>query len=248
MHFEECQLHSKVLGRSMNFNVYGHAGRPILVFPASGGSHNEYGDFGMVAACQHWIDSGQIRFFTPDSFDKEAFEANEKSPHDRALAHMAYERFIVEELVPLIYDKTNWSGSLITTGCSMGAYHAMNFGLKFPEIFDTVISLSGLYDLRFVVGDYGADELVYYNSPTDYLWNLADPWFFEKYRQNTYIICTGLGPWEEVDETRKLEAVFKAKQIPGWFDYWGKDVSHDWVWWKKQMPYYLSKLSETGQI
>ena len=23
MHFEECQLHSKVLGRSMNFNVYG---------------------------------------------------------------------------------------------------------------------------------------------------------------------------------------------------------------------------------
>ena len=61
----------------------------------------------------------------------------------------------------------------------------MNFGLKFPEIFDTVISLSGLYDLRFVVGDYGADELVYYNSPTDYLWNLADSWFFEKYRQNT---------------------------------------------------------------
>lgn len=161
---------------------------------------------------------------------------------------MAYERFIVEELVPLIYDKTNWSGSLITTGCSMGAYHAMNFGLKFPEIFDTVISLSGLYDLRFVVGDYGADELVYYNSPTDYLWNLADSWFFEKYRQNTYIICTGLGPWEEIDETRKLEAVFYAKQIPGWFDYWGEDVSHDWVWWKKQMPYYLSKLSETGQI
>lgn len=130
----------------------------------------------------------------------------------------------------------------------MGAYHAMNFGLKFPEIFDTVISLSGLYDLRFVVGDYGDDELVYYNSPTDYLWNLADPWFFEKYRQNTYIICTGLGPWEEVDETRKLEAVFNAKQIPAWFDYWGADVSHDWVWWKKQMPYYLSKLSETGQI
>lgn len=32
MYFEECQLHSKVLGRSMNFNVYGHAGRPILVF------------------------------------------------------------------------------------------------------------------------------------------------------------------------------------------------------------------------
>lgn len=48
MYFEECQLHSKVLGRSMNFNVYGHAGRPILVFPASGGSHNEYGDFGMI--------------------------------------------------------------------------------------------------------------------------------------------------------------------------------------------------------
>ncbi len=26
MYFEECQLHSKVLGRSMNFNVYGLRG------------------------------------------------------------------------------------------------------------------------------------------------------------------------------------------------------------------------------
>ena len=30
----------------MPYNIYGHQGKPILVFPSSGGSYHEYGDFG----------------------------------------------------------------------------------------------------------------------------------------------------------------------------------------------------------
>ncbi|KRL83605.1 esterase family protein [Ligilactobacillus apodemi] len=248
MFFENRYLHSQNLGRDMGFNVYGHAGKPILVFPSSGGSHAEYGDFGMIAACEPWITSGKVRFYTPDSYDNESWEASWKSPHDRALAHEAYARFIIDEFVPLIRAENDWQGGLLATGCSMGAYHAVNFGLKYPTVFDTVISLSGLYDIRFLCGDYGNDELVYLNSPVDYLGNLADTWFLEQYAKNTYIICTGLGPWEEVEETKKLERAFQHKHIPGWFDYWGEDVSHDWIWWRKQMPYYLGKLVELGQL
>ena len=45
---------------------------------------------------------------------------------------------------------------MMTTGCSMGAYHALNFFLQHPDVFNKVIALSGVYDARFFVGDFGA--------------------------------------------------------------------------------------------
>ena len=73
MHFERRSHYSGYLGREMNFNVYGHAGKPIVVFPSSGGSQNEYADFGMIEACQSFIDRGLVRFYTPDSVDAESW-------------------------------------------------------------------------------------------------------------------------------------------------------------------------------
>ena len=35
----------------------------------------------------------------------------------------------------------------MTNGCSMGAYHALNFFLKHPDVFQGMIALSGLYRL-----------------------------------------------------------------------------------------------------
>ena len=37
MHFESRSHWSGELGREMYFNVYGHTGKPIIVFPSSGG-------------------------------------------------------------------------------------------------------------------------------------------------------------------------------------------------------------------
>ncbi|MBI5243061.1 MAG: hypothetical protein HY922_05155 [Elusimicrobia bacterium] len=38
------------------------------------------------------------------------------------------------------------------------------------------------------------------------------------------------------------EARARSQGIPCWVDFWGHDVNHDWVWWRRQMPYYLSHL------
>jgi esterase/lipase superfamily enzyme len=40
----------------------------------------------------------------------------------------------------------------------------------------------------------------------------------------------------------ELKRILESKQIPAWIDIWGSDVNHDWPWWRKMMPYYLSKL------
>ena len=85
---------------------------------------------------------------------------------------------------------------------------------------------------------------VYYNSPVGYLPGLSDPWYLDRYRNSTIIICVGLGPWEEeaIEDTRALDAIFRDKGIDAWIDYWGHDVNHDWPWWYKQMNHFLGRL------
>ena len=39
-----------------------------------------------------------------------------------------------------------------------------------------------------------------------------------------------------------FEDVLRAKNVPAWFDYWGFDVSHDWVWWRRQIRYFVERL------
>ncbi|QOF68596.1 esterase family protein [Actinobacillus sp. GY-402] len=250
MHFERRNHWSSELGREMYFNVYGHAGKPVVVFPSSGGNQNEYANFGMIDACRSFIDRGLIKFYTPDSYDKESWLATWKSGHDMALAHNAYDRYIVHELVPLIRHESQWNGTMIATGCSMGAFHSVNFGLRHPDLFDTVIALSGVYDARFFTGEFGGDQAVYFNSPIDNLWGQNDNWFLQRYRQNHYIIAVGQGAWEadHISDTARLKEAFEAKSIPAWFDFWGNDVDHDWPWWRVQMPFFLSKLEEQGII
>ncbi|MDQ0223069.1 esterase family protein [Streptococcus moroccensis] len=244
MHFEALSHWSGQLGREMALNRYGHDGMPVVVFPSSGGTHNEYADFGMIEACQSFIEAGRIQFFTLSSIDAESWLADGKSMHDKALAHQAYDRYVISEAIPFIKHKTGWFDPLMTTGCSMGAYHALNFFLQHPDVFNKVIALSGVYDARFFGGDFGDDQAVYYNSPSDYIWEQNDGWFIDRYRQSDIIVCTGLGAWEQdgLPSYYQLKQAFQEKNIPAWFDEWGEDVAHDWEWWRVQMPYFLTAL------
>lgn len=244
MHFEHLSHYSGHLQREMKLNRYGHTGLPILVFPSSGGTHNEYADFGMIDACQDFINQGKVQFFTLSSVDSESWLANWKSPHDRAQMHTAYEKYLIEEAIPFIKHHTQFFDSMMATGCSMGGFHAVNSFLQHPDVFSKVIALSGVYDVRYFVGNYGDDSLVYRNSPSQNVWLQQDEWFLNQYREADIIICTGLGAWEQdgLPSFYELQKAFAAKHIPAWFDIWGHDVAHDWDWWRIQMPYFLSKL------
>ena len=125
----------------------------------------------------------------------------------------------------------------------MGGYHAGNFFFRHPDLFDAVITLSGLFQLRKFVGDY-MDDIVYFNSPLLFLPNMTDEKILEQYRRSKIIICSGQGAWEEemVADARAMGRVLSEKGIPAWVDLWGQDVNHDWPWWQKQLPYFLRQL------
>ena len=132
----------------------------------------------------------------------------------------------------------------MATGCSMGGVHAGNFFFRRPDLFDTMLSMSGLFNAQYFFHDY-MDDLVYANSPVHFLSNMPwdHPWK-EMYRQSRIIMCVGQGPWEDdlLWGTRELDAVLTRQDIPHWADYWGFDVAHDWNWWQKQFPYFLGHL------
>jgi esterase/lipase superfamily enzyme len=243
MNVEYHKKWSRQLNKDMAFKVYGHAGKPIIAFPTGCGQFYEYEDFGMVDAVRWFIETGKVQLFTLESVDCEAWMAHWMFPGDRGLRHLQFERYVMQELVPFLREHTGYSGRLGTTGCSMGAYHAANFFFKHPDIFGTVIALSGMYGPQQFVGDY-MDDNVYFNFPLCYLPNLTDPWFIERFRGSEIVVCVGQGAWEEdcVRETEALEKDLYALGVPAWVDYWGYNVSHDWPWWRKQLPYFLGEL------
>ena len=236
---------SHSLNQDMELKVYGHFGKPVLVFPAQGGRFFEYEDFGMVAANQPLIDAGRIKLFTVDSLDNQSWANYSAHPADRARRHEDYDRYITQEVAPFIRSHCGGSDQgIISTGCSMGAYHSANFFFRHPDIFDSVISLSGLYQLSMFIGDY-MDDLVYFNSPLSYLPNLNDPWYIDRYRRSHIIIACGRGAWEDsmLADTLTLKNILESKGISAWIDVWGGDVNHDWPWWRKMAPYFLDKIA-----
>ena len=245
MNIEYHKWWSKALNQDMELKVYGQAGKPALVFPALGGRFFEYEDFGMVQSMQELIEAGRLRLFTVDSIDSQSWANWNAHPAERARRHEDYDRYVIEEVIPFARKRCgDLAQRFITTGCSMGAYHAANFFFRHPDHFDGVIALSGIYRLSMFVGEY-MDDIVYFNSPIVYLSNLNDQWYIDRYRQSQIIICSGQGAWEEpmLADTLALKKVLEEKNIPAWIDIWGLDVNHDWPWWRKMAPYFFDKVT-----
>lgn len=233
--------YSQSLCRDMEYKVYGDGRRTVLVFPSQDGRFYDYENFEMIDVLAPWIDRGDLRVVCCDSIDQETWSDLGGNPRRRIEQHERWYHYIVDELLPTV---RRGDETFIVTGCSMGGFHAGNFFFRRPDIFDTVIALSGLYHASYFFGDY-TDELVYSNSPLDFLrWMPSDHYYWDIYRQRRIICCVGQGNWEEdlLQSTRRLDTLLRERGVPAWIDYWGYDVAHDWPWWRRQLPYFMGKV------
>jgi esterase/lipase superfamily enzyme len=247
MHIEEHSWWSNNLKRDMALKIYGHWGKPFIVFPCSRGRYFDYEGLGMIDAIAGFINGGKIKLYCVDSVDEESWYNFAVAASERNARHEAYDRYIVEEVVPFIRDHCRSPHErVMVNGCSMGAYHALNFFLKHPDVFEGSIALSGLYRLDRPEFQLSAKDLpgVYFNSPISYLSGLNDLSYLEQYRRSKIIVCVGQGAWEHeaIEDTRAVDHLLREKSVPAWIDYWGHDVNHDWPWWYKQMNYFIGHL------
>ena len=248
MKIEYYKTYSRFLNRDMEFKVYGHGGKPVLAVPCQSGRFYEFEDMKMVDVYAPYIESGAIQVFTIDSLDSETL-ACEGDCRARIERHENWIKYIMEEAVPYfshINAKSNGgeSGRFAVTGLSLGALHAATLYFRFPDTFDALMGLSGIYSNEYYFGGYH-DDLTYNNSPIQFLENMSpDHPYAEKYRGGRIILCVGQGAWETetLADTRKMGEILNAKGIPAWVDIWGADVKHDWDWWYVQAAYFLPKL------
>ena len=230
------------LNIEMPLVAYGHAGQPLLMFPTAAADYLEYERFHLVDAIRPHIERGLIRAYSINSVNRYSL-LNEKMPaHLKAELLTQFDRYVVDEVLPLIRKDAGDDARPLTTGASLGAFLAANEYFKHPDLFRGVIAMSGSYDVRsYLKGHY--DDNVYFNNPADYLPNLSDNHHLPILRKADAIyILSGQGNYEAPERSRALSDILNSKGIPHTLDLWGHDVDHDWPWWRKMLPFTLDRI------
>ncbi len=219
----------------MELLIFGHHGAPVLVFPTSQGRFFEYEDRGMVWALGEHLEQGWLQLVCVDSVDAESWYCGWAHPSGRVYRHMQYETYVLQEVVPWVAS-FNGNSFWMATGCSFGAYHAVNFALRNPWLFRRTIGLSGIYDIkRFVDGYY--DDNVYFNNPVDYTAHLHEPDQIAALQRQDIILAVGrddtnLHTNEQLSANLWQHGVGNALRL---WDGW----AHDWPWWHQMIRMYI---------
>jgi esterase/lipase superfamily enzyme len=235
---------SREMGRRVHLWRYGHYGSPLLVFPSASGMAHEWDAHGMVAALGDFIEQGRLKLYCTESNVAEAWTRRETDPAWRIQRHRAFEAYVAGELVTFIREDCRSPDiPIAVSGTSLGAFYSANFALKFPETFRYALCLSGRYDISWLTNGFHSEE-IYLNNPMAYVPHL-DGAQLERVRHNTHLVLVcGQGKWEDgnIEDTEAFASILAAKGISHRHDLWGHDVSHEWVWWKRQVRHHLSSF------
>jgi esterase/lipase superfamily enzyme len=240
----EFELWSDELGVAGRIIVHGTYGRPLIAFPSQQGDVADWERGGMVDAVQWLINEGRVKVYSVASNDTESWFSG-VSLEDAARRHDAYERWLVERVVPFIWEDCDGFQEILLTGCSFGAYHAANFALRHAELFPAAICMSGVYDLSGVAGGERG-MAAYFHDPMAYVGNLHGDHLEWLRRQLTLVLVCGQGMWEDttgsLEGTRRFGAKLAEKGLRHELDVWGHDVAHDWPWWQRQLAHHLPRF------
>ncbi len=234
MHREHVRWHSPRLERDMDLLVFGHAGARAIVFPSSMGRYYEWEDRGMIGALGHQLEQGSLQLYCVDSVDDQSWYANWKHPADRARYHARYDAYVRHEVVPLTQGNPN--PFLMTAGASFGAYHAVTFAMRYPEIVSRTIGLSGLYDIREQTGGY-SDDTVYAYNPADFILGEHDRDRLHQLHRQDIILAIGRddpmrGNNDYFSDRLWQKNIWHALRI---WDGW----AHDWSYWRQMIGTYI---------
>lgn len=235
MHRSYHRWFSPALGRDMELLVFGHGGARVLAFPPSMHPFYDWEDRGLVASLAGHLEAGHLQLFCVDQVDLESWYGRSIPPADRARRYDQYHRYLTGEVVPFTR-QANADPFLIAAGPSFGAYHALNFALRHPELVGRALGMSGLYDIkRFTDGYY--DQTTYFHNPVDYLANEGDAGRLAALRRVEIILAVGrddplLGVNQQLSGLLWQKGIWHALRVWDGF-------AHDWPVWARMLPLYI---------
>ncbi|MGH7282298.1 MAG: esterase family protein [Polyangiaceae bacterium] len=235
--------HSDRLGLDMPIVRYGNWGRPLLLFPTAGSDLYDCERFWLIKAIEHHIFAGRVSVFSIDTINKMSWMDEGLDPREAGRRQALYSGYIEEEVAPHIRRAMeNPTARIAVTGASFGAFHAANALFRRPDLFDTLIGMSGFYDLRPGYTRGVMTDDIYFNNPMQYVKNISDAHQLHLLRHSSIHLVCGQGEWERPEKSRAFSTMLWDKGIWNDLDLWGQDVNHDWPWWKKMLSNYIDKL------
>jgi esterase/lipase superfamily enzyme len=226
---------SAALGRDMELLVFGAHGTPVIVFPTSMGRFYQWEDFGMIAHLERRIEDGLLQLWCVDTVDVESFYNKQVSGQERARRHLAYDRYVAEEVVLAIHSE-NRDPRLELVGASFGAFHAVALATRHPGIANRTIGLSGAYDAAKWL-DGMREEDAYFANPLAFLPGLADEQLLGPLRGTEFVIATGIDD-PNVGGSRQIVTTLQEKGVPAALHLWN-GWAHDWPFWKEMVDTFL---------
>jgi len=246
MQEHRVELPAPAIGGTGSVICYGHYGRPVLVFPSESGHAYDFAGNGMIDAVADLVEAGRVKLYCVDSYDASSWSATDLPLEERARRHGAYESWIVEQVVPHISADSGGAGDIATAGCSMGAYHALNFAFRRADLFPLAMCFSGSYDPSHWHGWGERGDATYFNNPMDYVANLHGDHLDWLRGRLSVLLVVGQGQWEDttgaLDSTRALAGLLAGKQLRYELDLWGYDTPHDWPSWRAQFAKHLPRF------
>ena len=220
---------------------YGTWGRPLLFLPTAQADYLEYERFWLIKSLEPAILEGRVQVFSVNSINPHAWMNRKVSIPDAARRQAQYSGYLEEEVVPHIRRCLGSPSVRVgISGASFGAFYAANAFFRRPDLFGTLLAMSGFYDLR---GDYlegFENDDSYYNNPMQFVRGITDHGTLEELRHNSSInIVTGQGAYEAPNESRRFSQLLWDKGIPHNLDVWGHDMPHDWPTWRKMIEFYI---------
>src|SRR5215813_4811438 len=118
---------SPSLQMEMTLVCYGYTGQIVLMLPTAAADYLEYERFYLVEAIKPFIEQGRIRAYSINSVNRWSLLNEGMPPNLKAELLTRYDRYIVEEVLPLIRNENPEEYQRpITTGASLGAFLAAN--------------------------------------------------------------------------------------------------------------------------
>ena len=244
MHYEEAHWYSSRVNRDITVRVYGHYGPAVIAFPCQDKKSDDFYLNGMIDALAPMIEMGRFKLYCLDGNDDEGVSLGERDPGHAAYMFDQYHEYLIQEVLPFIYDKQGGYCLPYLVGASMGGSHSANHFFRRPELFAGFVSLSASYDMaRFFPGYM--DDCVYRNSPVHYLEGMPhDHPYIGIYNSKPMVVCVGEGAWEHLVHysAEWLADICGRKGIHVWFNFWDDNSHHDWSSWHYQLPHFLERI------
>jgi len=234
---------SERLEREITLVRWGEVGTPVLVFPTAGGDAEEIERFHLVTAVGAYLADGKAKLYSVDSLAGRAWFTEDNSSGPATNIQNRFDSTIYNEVLPAIRkDCGDDEIEIVTAGASLGAYNALAFLCRHPDVCKAAICMSGTYGLeRFIDGPVTDDY--YHVSPLHFVPDLDEDGDHLKQLRERFVLLThGEGEAEDPNESWRVANVLGKRGIPNRVDSWGEDWRHDWVTWREMLPKYMGEL------